>query len=155
MLEPIAAYHQRLYWINQILPVNYIEFLQYKSIFETLFPVKLLCNGCIVESAIQIILYWVEYQHNREASWMYGGSMILHRIWHFFDIRICTLIFFTTTKQSLWEKVPQTPQKDIPGLVLRKTSGIKNIFYATVQHVACQHSNPNACAVSGADNCVR
>ncbi len=30
------ANHQRLYWINQILlQVNYIEFLQYKSILET------------------------------------------------------------------------------------------------------------------------
>ncbi len=36
--------------------VNYIEFLKYKSILETEFPVKLLCNDCIVKSAIQIIL---------------------------------------------------------------------------------------------------
>ncbi len=43
------ANHQRLYRISQILPyVNYIKFLQYKSIL-TVFPVKLLCNDCIVK----------------------------------------------------------------------------------------------------------
>ncbi len=61
------ANYQRLYWINQILPyVNYIEFLQYKSILEIKFPVKLLYNDCIVKkkNAIQIILNWINLEYN-------------------------------------------------------------------------------------------
>ncbi len=39
-----------------VLFMLYIEFLQYKSILETQFPV----NPCIVKSAIQIILNLIE-----------------------------------------------------------------------------------------------
>ncbi len=64
-----------LYWINQILPqVNYIELLQYKSILENVFPVKLLCNDCIKKCYTNnlelnwIELNWIEWEEEGEEG---------------------------------------------------------------------------------------